>query len=252
VDGPSERIIPLRNVIGLLRGSDPKLRETYVLVTAHYDHLGVRPTLPGDRIFNGANDDASGTASVIELAAALSSLRPALKRSLIFLTFFGEEHGLLGSRYYARHPAVPLEQTVADINLEQVGRTDSIEGPQRESASMTGFDYSSIGPTFQAAGARVDIRVSKHERFSDPFFGASDNYAFAVKGIPAHTICVAYQFPDYHKVGDHWDKVDFANMSHVDRMVALGLLTIANDPDRPRWNESNPKAARYAQAAKKP
>src|SRR5262249_25966259 len=219
--------------------------------TAHYDHLGMWPTLQGDRIFNGANDDGSGTVSVIELAAALSSVQPRPKRSLVFLTFFGEEHGLLGSKWYTRHPVVPLEQTVADINLEQVGRTDSDEGPRRESASLTGFDYSSLGPTFRAAGQRVGIQVSKHDRFSDGYFGASDNRVFAEKGIPAHTICVAYQFPDYHQVGDHWDKVDFANMARVDRMVAVGLLMVANDPERPKWDESNPKAAPFARAAKK-
>ena len=127
---PVERPVRIRNVIAILRGSDPALKDTYVLVTAHYDHLGVRPDLPGDNIYNGANDDGSGTVSVIELASALATLKERPKRSLVFMTFFGEEKGLRGSRYYGRHPVFPIEQTVADVNLEQVGRTDSDEGPQ--------------------------------------------------------------------------------------------------------------------------
>jgi hypothetical protein len=238
----------VRNVIGMLRGSDPRLKDTYVLVTAHYDHLGRRPAEADDDIFNGANDDGSGTVSVIELAAAMSKLQPRPKRSLVFIAFFGEEHGMLGSRYYVGHPVVPLESTVADLNLEQVGRTDSSEGPQLAAASLTGFDYSTLGPILQEAGRRLGIHVSKSVRFSDSYFGASDNIAFALRGIPAHTLCVAYQYPDYHGPGDHWEKIDFANMAIVDRAVALGLVMIAEDPERPRWNEANPKAQRYARA----
>jgi hypothetical protein len=244
-----ERTIQLRNVAGLLRGSDPALRDTYVLVSAHYDHLGLWPNLEGDQIFNGANDDGSGTVSVIELASALAGLRTRPRRSLVFITFFGEEHGLLGSRYYARHPVVPVAKTVADVNIEQVGRTDDSEGPRVAAATVTGFDYSSLAAVLQAAGTKVGIKVDKHPRFSDGYFGASDNRSLAELGIPAHTVSVAYQFPDYHQVGDHWEKVDFANMARVDRMIALGLLLLANDAVPPRWNESNPKAAPYARAA---
>jgi Zn-dependent M28 family amino/carboxypeptidase len=248
LDAPVERTIKLRNVAGLLPGSEPKLKETYVLVTAHYDHLGTSPALPGDQIYNGANDDGSGTASVIELAAALTKIAPSPRRSLIFMTFFGEEHGMLGSRYYVRHPLVSLESTVACINLEQVGRTDASDGAQVAAASLTGFDYSSLGTTFESAGPTLGIRVSKHPRYSDAYFRASDNISFAERGIPSATICVAYQYPDYHGVGDHWQKVDFANMARVDRMVGLGVLLIANDSEAPRWNVSNPRAERFAKA----
>ena len=133
--------IKLRNVVGLLRGSDPALKDTYVLVTGHYDHIGMSGNCE-DRIYNGANDDGSGTVSVVELASALTTLKERPKRSLVFMTVFGEEKGLLGSRYYGRHPIFPIEKTIADINLEQVGRTDSTEGPQIANASMTGFNDS--------------------------------------------------------------------------------------------------------------
>ena len=94
----------VRNVIGILRGSDATLKNTFVLVTAHYDHVGRRPDGEGDLIYNGANDDGSGTVGVIELAAALSTLKQRPKRSIVFMTFFGEERGLLGSRYYGANP----------------------------------------------------------------------------------------------------------------------------------------------------
>jgi hypothetical protein len=248
IAAPVRKTTKVRNVIGLLRGADPRLRETYVLVTAHYDHLGLSNAQGEDKTFNGANDDGSGTVSVIELASALATIPTRPRRSLIFMTFFGEERGLLGSRYYVRHPVVPLDQTVADVNLEQLGRTDASEGVQQSSASLTGFDYSSLGPLFARAGQSVGVRVSKNNRFSDRYFRASDNFSFAQRGIPAATVCVAYQYPDYHGLGDHWEKVDFANMARIDRMLALGLLMLANDQDRPTWNTSNARAATYARA----
>jgi hypothetical protein len=247
---PVERPVRLRNVIGLLRGSDPALKDTYVMVTAHYDHIGTRPGGRGDNIFNGANDDGSGTVSVIELASALATLKERPKRSLIFMTVFGEEKGLLGSRYYGRHPVFPIEKTVADANLEQVGRTDSDEGPQISNVAMTGFDFSDVGMTFKAAGEMTGVNVYKHERNSDAYFGRSDNQALADQGVPAHTLSVAYGYPDYHGVGDHWDKIDYANMAKVDRAVALGLVMIANNPEEPKWNEANPKAERYVKVWK--
>jgi peptidase M28-like protein len=248
LDAAVEKPAKLRNVIGVLRGSDPALRDSFVLVTAHYDHLGIRPGMPGDNIFNGANDDGSGTVSVIELASALATLKQRPRRSVVFMTFFGEEKGLLGSRYYGRHPVFPIEKTVADVNLEQVGRTDSSEGPQISNATLTGFDYSDVGTIFQKAGELTGVKVYKHEQNSDSFFSRSDNQALADQGVPAHTLCTAFMYPDYHGAGDHWDKVDYANMEKVDRMVALALVMIANNAEAPKWNEANPKAARYVKA----
>lgn len=240
----------VKNVIGVLRGSDPILKDTYVLVTAHYDHVGMKPSGEGDRIFNGANDDASGTVSVIELAKAFASMKERPKRSIVFMTFFGEEKGLVGSRYYGAHPIFPIEKTVAGINIEQVGRTDDSEGPQVASVGVTGFDFSEVGAIIKAAGAKTGINVWKHPVNSDKYFGASDNQALADQGIPAHTISVAYGFPDYHGVGDEANKIDYDNMAKVDRAVALAVATIANDTSAPKWDENNPKAAKYLKAWK--
>jgi len=240
----------VRNVAGILRGSDPLLRDTYVLLTAHYDHVGLA-TQGDDRIFNGANDDGSGTVSVVEIAAALASLPVHPARSIVFMTFFGEERGLLGSRYYAQHPLVPPEKTIADLNLEQVGRTDATNGPQIKNASVTGFDFSDLPKILADAAQAAGVTVYKDSQGSDPYFSRSDNQPLADLGIPAHTLCVAFDYPDYHKVSDHWEKVDYANMATVDRAVAFGLFHLASDAPPPQWNESYAPAQRYVAASKR-
>lgn len=250
IAAPHRTPATLRNVIGVLRGSDPKLRDTYVFLTAHYDHLGVRKEGSGDRIYNGANDDGSGTVSVMEVARALGRLPQHPKRSIVFMTFFGEEEGLIGSEYYVHHPVFPLANTVADLNLEQVGRTDSTEGPQISNASLTGFDYSDLTAYVQQAGGETGIRIYKNLMGSDDYFGASDNYSFAEEGVPAETLCVAFEFPDYHKVGDEWQKIDYDNMAKVDRAIALATWMMADSEQPVRWNERNSKTAPYIKAAK--
>ncbi len=238
---PTLQPVSVRNVVGLLRGSDPTMRDQYLLVTAHYDHVGM-PN-PG-QIFRGANDDGSGTVSVIEIAKALATLPVRPKRSIVFMTFFGEEEGSLGANYYACHPLFPLDKTVVDLNLEQVGRTDSNSGPKVANASLTGFAYSNVAKVLQRAGEMTGIKVYETSR-GDEFFERSDNETFAEHGIPAHTIVVAFEYPDYHAVGDTWQKIDYDNMAKVDRMIALGAIMIGNNPDPPRWNRGNPNAARF-------
>lgn len=246
---PKARTAKVRNVVGLLRGSDPALKETYVMVSAHYDHLGIGPKDgQADGIFNGANDDASGTASVIEIASALAKMQPRPKRSVIFTTFYGEEHGLIGSTYYAAHPVVPLASTVAAVNLEQLGRTDDTEGPRVDAANVTGFDFSTVTDALRRAGEGVGVALQKHPKNSDLYFNASDNAALARAGVPAHTVSVAYAFPDYHGRDDEWDRIDYVNMSKIDRMVALGLVALADDENPPRWDAANPKTEPYRKA----
>lgn len=233
----------VRNVIGFLKGSDPAKADEVVMVTAHYDHLGIRENNQTDKIYNGANDDASGTAGVVALAQALGKAKP--KRSVLFVAFWGEERGLLGSSYYGQHPVVPLAKTVADINLEQIGRTDDSEGPRVNAVSITGYDFSETVSALSAAGKVLGTEVQRHPQYSDPFFMRSDNAALAAAGVPAHTICVAFEFSDYHKPGDEVGKLDYDNMTKVVRLAGLGILTIADAPQTPRWNKDNPKTERY-------
>ncbi len=244
----TESTSTVRNVAGVITGSDPILKNTYVLVTAHYDHVGVRPDGEGDRIFNGANDDASGVASVLELAAAIAQSGYRPKRSIVFMTYFGEEKGLFGSRYYARHPLFPLKSTVADLNLEQLGRTDADGSLQVGSATLTGFGYSDLTEVIQAAGAATGIRIYDSGKNGDTYYSRSDNQALADRGVPSHTILTSFMFPDYHKESDHADKLDYNNLEKVDRMIALTLLLIADNPLPPKWKQAEPKAGKYLKA----
>jgi hypothetical protein len=261
IPAPKDEPATVKNVIGVLRGSDPALKDTYVMLTAHYDHIGTldtagrsganRKNAGNDRIFNGANDDGSGTVSVIEIAKALASMPQHPKRSLIFMTFFGEERGDLGSKFYGHHPRFPLAETVADLNLEQVGRTDATDGQQVNTASLTGYDYSDVTKFLSAAGRELGIKVYMNSTASDPYFLRSDNAALASLGVPAETLCVAFDYPDYHGLADEWQKIDYDNMARVDRAVALGLLNMANATVAPAWNAENSKTLPFRQAQQK-
>jgi hypothetical protein len=244
----SVKTATVRNVAAVLRGSDPKLRDTYVMLSAHYDHLGLAPS-GDDRIYNGANDDGSGSSSVIEVASALTALPVHPRRSILFILFFGEERGLWGSRFYAAHPLVPPSQTIAQLNLEQVGRTDASDGPQIKTATITGYDFSDVPYILADAAQAAGVKVYKNLQNSDVYFSRSDNQSLADLGIPAHTLCVAYDFPDYHKVSDSWEKIDYDNMATVDRAVALGMIRLASDEAPPQWNELYAPARRYVDAA---
>ena len=259
IPAPQDTPVTVKNVVGILRGSDPKLKSTCVLLTAHYDHIGTIETGRGmatpskappssDHIYNGANDDGSGTVSVIEIARALSTMKPPPRRSIVFMTFFGEERGELGSQFYTEHPIFPLVRTVADINLEQVGRTDSTTGPQINTASLTGYDYSNVTKYVENAGKLTGIKVYKDPQASDPYFTQSDNSPLAEAGIPAHSLTVAFDYPDYHGLGDEWQKIDYNNMARVDRMVALSLLDIAQSIKAPAWNGQNAKTEKFREA----
>ncbi len=240
----------VRNVAAILPGSDRKLKRTFLMVSAHYDHIGAQGTGPAERIYNGANDDASGTSSMLALAEAFARLSERPRRSLLFIAYFGEEKGLVGSRYYAAHPLVPLARTEADLNLEHMGRTDDLEGPSVRRLSVTGFDYSDLTDWLKAAGQETGVTVYKHAQNSDPYFARSDNQALADAGVPAHTLVAAFIFPDYHQPGDHWEKLDYDNMAAVTRTVAVALSRLASSDRAVEWNGNNPQAAKYVQAAK--
>ncbi len=232
----------MRNVAGLLEGTD--LKDQVLIVSAHYDHLGLA-TSGKDTVFNGANDNASGVAGVIEVAAALARQSGRPRRSVLFLTLFAEEKGLLGARHYTLHPLVPLSQTIADLNFEQLGRTDSSEGANLDMVNMTGFDFSDLKTALAAAGALTGVRFVKSEKSSDAYFGASDNQPFADKCVVAHTVSVTYEFPDYHQVGDEWQKIDYDNMAKVVRMLGTGVQLLADQQGRPVYDVGNPATEPY-------
>lgn len=240
---------PVRNVIGILPGSDPVLKNSYLLVSGHYDHVGVRGT-EGDTIYNGANDNGSSIVAMIELAKCFANMKVRPKRTLVFMAFWGEEKGLQGAFYYGKNPVFPLANTVAMVNMEQLGRTDDTDGPQLSRFAMTGFDFTDLPVTMSEAGRLAGVKVDKRPQ-GDPYFMASDNAALAAVGVPAHTISVSYAFPDYHRASDHWDKIDYENMMKVTRAIGLGVYMLADAKTTPKWNESNPKTKRYVEAWKK-
>lgn len=217
-----------RNIIGVVKGRDPVLRDTYVLVTAHYDHIGEKKDASGDTIYNGANDNASSVSALIEIARAMAAAPIKPKRSVVFMAYFGEERGLVGSRYFAAHPVFPIEKTYAQVNLEQLGRTDDVEGARVKAATLTGWDRSEVGTILAAAAKPLGIRIYKHDKYSEEFFERSDNEALVKLGIPAHTVSVAYGFPDYHGLGDEAGKLDYANMTAVTRAIRAGIGALAN------------------------
>ncbi|MBL8176602.1 MAG: M20/M25/M40 family metallo-hydrolase [Bryobacterales bacterium] len=248
---PVERPAPLKNVIGVLPGSDPQLKDSFILITAHYDHIGATsPNEAGDGIYNGANDDASGVASILEVASAFAALPQRTKRTLIFMAMFGEEKGLLGAQYYAAHPVFPLAKTIANVNLEHMGRTDATEGPQLNRLSPTGFGFTEVIDYFQLAGNLTGVEIFHHKENSEAFFPRSDNQAFANFGVPAHTFCVAFEFPDYHGLGDHWEKIDYNNMARVTGTVATAAWMMSERPQPPEWHSLS-QTEKYREARQK-
>ena len=219
---------PPRNVAGILRGSDPAVRGQFVIVSAHYDHLGAKR----GRVYPGANDDASGTASLIEIAKQMRELHP--RRSVMFLALFGEEEGLLGSQYYVAHPLIPLARTVADINLEQLGRTDTADGRKIARFAFTGPSFSDLVKIMTPAVMSRGVTVFK-KGDADDYFTRSDNFEFAKAGVVAHTLVVAFEFRDYHAQGDTPEKIDYQNLAKLDEAIAAGVAAVADADQPPKW-----------------
>ncbi|MFL5577260.1 MAG: M20/M25/M40 family metallo-hydrolase [Gemmatimonadaceae bacterium] len=231
---PAERRLAGVNVVGVLRGSDPALRDEVVLVDAHYDHLGVGApeTRAGvaDSIYNGADDDASGTVAVLEIARALGR-GPRPGRTVVFLATTGEEVGLLGTRWYIAHPVLPLERTVANLEIEMIGRPDSLAGgPGR--GWLTGYGRSTMGDALAANGIPIvaDPYPDQH------FFERSDNIAFARRGIPAHTLSSYDLHADYHTPFDDAARADPAHMAGVISAATRAVRLLADGP-KPEWKE---------------
>jgi hypothetical protein len=220
------------NVVGILEGSDPRLKHEYVVLSAHMDHVGVGSPVKGDSIYNGADDDASGTIAVVEAAEAFAQLQPRPKRSIIFLTVSGEEKGLWGSAYFADHPPVPIANIVADLNTDMVGRN------WKDTIVAIGKEHSDLGATLNRVGAaHPELRMQPIDDKwpQENFYGRSDHYNFAKKGVP-----ILFFFngvhDDYHRPSDSVDKIDAEKESRIVKLVFYLGLDVANAADRPKWN----------------
>lgn len=234
-----------QNVVGILKGADSKLKNEYVAVGAHYDHVGSDPNQKGDQIFNGADDDGSGTVAVLSMAEAFAkSKRP--KRSVIFVWHAGEEHGLWGSEYFVKYPPVPVKQIVAQINIDMIGRSKSPEDKKTVNQMLTGPEEiyvigsrmmsSDLGELTETANqSYLNLKYNYHyDKPNDPerLFYRSDHYNYAVQGIP-----VVFFFDgiheDYHRPSDHPDKIDYQKLEKVTRTIFVLTSEIANAPVRP-------------------
>ena len=218
------------NVVGIIPGSDASIGGDVVLVDAHYDHLGIAMPSAGstDSVYNGADDDASGTTSVIEIARAIKA-GPAPKRTLVFVATTGEEVGLVGTNWYIAHPVRPLAAMVANLEIEMMDRPDSLAGGVGH-AWLTGFERSTMGDTLAAHG----LPIVKDPRPDQNFFGRSDNIAFARMGIPAHTLSSFDLHADYHRAND---EVGLANFEHMTGVINAGVVAVRllADGFTPRW-----------------
>jgi Zn-dependent M28 family amino/carboxypeptidase len=239
------------NIVGMLRGSDPQLRDEYVIYSAHADHLGIGPAVNGDRIYNGAADNALGIGALIEIARAFLSLNPRPRRSIIFLAVTGEEKGLLGSDYFAENPTVPRTQIVANVNMDGVNHLFDYRA-----VVMQGADHSSLGRIAAQAAGRMGVMLEPDPEPEQQYFVRSDQYSFVKYGIPAIWQSVATKAVDrsidalqvlnesrrlhYHQPSDDLSQTfDWNVVAKATRInFVLGYL-IAQETARPRWNKGD-------------
>jgi hypothetical protein len=223
---PATAVTRPSNVVALIEGSDPALRGTYVVVSAHYDHLGIGfASADGDSIYNGADDNASGTAGLLEVARAMASLDSPPARSVLFLATAAEEKGLLGAFHFVAEPTVPRSAIVANINLDMISRNAS------SSVRVIGKDYTTMGEQVDLTlASHPDIGLTAFHDGGDIYFGGSDHAAFTRSGIPA-IFLFAGLHDDYHTPDDEPDTNDHDKAARVARLAFYVAYAVASDPD---------------------
>ncbi|HZH29549.1 MAG TPA: M20/M25/M40 family metallo-hydrolase [Pyrinomonadaceae bacterium] len=241
-----------QNVVGVLEGSDPTLKNEYVAIGAHYDHVGTGQPVDGDAIYNGADDDGSGTVGVLAIAEALAAgARP--KRSVLFIWHCAEEKGLWGSEYFTKFPTVPLSQIVAQLNMDMIGRSKKEGDTNPANRDLSGAnEIYVIGSKMMSTDLgelservnRAYLNLNFNYKYDDPadtnrFFFRSDHFNYAQRGIP-----IIFYFDgvheDYHRPSDTADKIDYQKMEKISRTVFLTALELANAPTRPRVDRQLP------------
>lgn len=238
--------VAAHNVIGVIPGRPAegggKAAEALVL-TAHYDHIGTarEPASDGadtdtDTVFNGADDDASGVAAVMEIAEEIAA-GPAPERTVVVLLVTGEEVGLLGTEAYLDAPAIPLARTVANLNFEMVGRPDELAGGSG-ALWLTGYELTNLGAAFAAAS----LRVAPDPRPEQNFFRRSDNFAFVRRGVVAQSLSSFNLHADYHRTSDEADLIDFAHMEAATRAAFRAVRLVADGAVDPAWIGEPPAA----------
>jgi len=215
------------NAVGKIAGTDGKAG--VILLSAHLDHLGVGSAVNGDSIYNGADDDASGTTAVLELARALAS-GPKPRRTILFALFGSEEAGGLGSTWFQGHPPVPLDRITANLEFEMLGRPDPKYAADK--LWLTGWERSNLGPALAAHGAKLEA----DKRPEEHFFMRSDNYVLAKKGVVAQTVSSFGLHKDYHQPSDDLEHIDFSHMNAAIGSMIRPVQWLVNSAFVPKWN----------------
>ncbi len=229
------------NVVGRIAGvgtqERPELADEVLVVSAHYDHIGVLPNAAegADGIRNGADDDASGVAVLLEVAEALAAGAPPA-RTVVFLLACAEEKGILGTKYYVHAPTVPLKSIVCNLNLEMLGRPDELVGGPGK-LWLTGWERSNLGPELAERG----IAVVADPRPEHSFFTRSDNIVFVKVGVVAQTLSSYNMHTDYHQVGDEIERIDFDHLTRCAQAALQATQALAQGALQPTWNEGEPR-----------
>ena len=230
--------IQSQNVIGIVEGTDPKLKDEYIIYSAHYDHVGVHKSNdPNDSIFNGARDNAVGVTTVLSMAENLA--KHPTKRSALFILFTGEEKGLLGSRYYVKNPVLPLDQMVYCFNSDNAGYNDT------SIATIIGLARTTAEKHIKKAAQTFGITAVDDPAPEQGLFDRSDNVSFAAKGIPAPTFSLGFRSFSgdvtkyYHQPGDEAHTLDYDYLLKFFQAYVLSGRLIGNDPETPFWTSGD-------------
>ncbi|MEX2602660.1 MAG: M28 family peptidase [Gracilimonas sp.] len=238
----NENTVVSKNVVAFLEGNDPELKNEVVVLSSHYDHVGFgQPDSTGDNLYNGADDDGSGTVATLHTAQAMAAAQKAgvgPKRSVLFLHVSGEEKGLLGSRYYSDHPIFPIENTVANLNIDMIGRVDEAHAEDSSYVYIIGGEIISSGLDSLTQMANVmgpNLTLSKrYNDLNDPnqFYRRSDHWNFGRLGVP-FVFFFTGTHADYHRPSDHVDKITFGPYTKRTQLVYNLTALLANSPERP-------------------
>ncbi len=252
-----KKAVESANLVATLPGNDPQLKKEYVVLSAHIDHVGIGEPINGDRIYNGAMDNASGVAVLLDVAASLKQHPENLKRSLLFVFVTGEEKGLLGSKYFAAHPTVDAKSMVADINIDMFRPLVPLK-----MLTVLGLAESDLGDVARQVAESDGVSVQPDPQPLRNVFVRSDQYSFIRHGIPALALDIAPTTPEqeqlykdwlthrYHAPSDDLDQpVDLASAGKYEDIIRQLMIKVANDPQRPQWKQDS-FFRRFAEAAK--
>lgn len=244
-----------QNVVGILEGSDPVLKNEYVAIGAHYDHVGMNPFFNGDdKIWNGADDDGSGTVAVLSMAEAFAKGAQRPRRSILFIWHAGEEKGLWGSQYFTDNPTVPIGSIITELNIDMIGRSQirNVEIKERNKELILKDDVYLIGSKMMStelgeiseAVNNSFLKMGFNYRYDDPndpqqFFYRSDHFNYAKKGIPI-IFYMDGDHEDYHQPSDSVEKIDFEQMEKITRTIFATAWELSNRPTRPKVDKPLP------------